>query len=59
MNKALHFKTQGKDFGLASVVVPAGTKGFIYLEATNEPAVRAAINGLRGVCVYRSVRFND
>lgn len=49
MNKALFFKTNGKEFGLTSVVVPAGTKGFIYLEAMNEPAVRSAINGLRGV----------
>ena len=49
MNKAAHFKSTGKAFGLTSVVVPAGMKGFLYLEATNEPAVRAAINGFRGV----------
>lgn len=49
MNKAVHFKASGQQFGVTSVVVPAGTKGFLYLEAQNEPAVKAAINGLRGV----------
>ena len=51
MNKAVHFKATGQSFGVTSVVVPAGTKGFLYLEAKNEPAVKAAINGLRGVRV--------
>lgn len=51
MNKAVFFKTNGKNFGVTSVVVPAGTKGFLYLEADNEPSVKAAINGLRGVRV--------
>ncbi|CAN0560423.1 unnamed protein product, partial [Ectocarpus sp. 12 AP-2014] len=49
MNKALAFKANGQPFGVTSAVVPAGTKGFLYLEAQNEPAVKAAINGLRGV----------
>lgn len=59
MNKAVYFKSSGKEFGVTSVVVPAGTKGFIYLEALNEPAVRAAINGLRGVsepAIDRSIK---
>lgn len=51
MNKAVYFKANGKAFGVTSVVVPAGTKGFLYLEAQNEPAVKMAINGLRGVRV--------
>ncbi|CAM9836217.1 unnamed protein product, partial [Hapterophycus canaliculatus] len=54
MNKAVFFKTNGKNFGVTSVVVPAGTKGFLYLEADNEPSVKAAINGLRGVRIYHS-----
>ncbi|CAN0011203.1 unnamed protein product [Ectocarpus fasciculatus] len=49
MNKALAFKANGQPFGVTSAIVPAGTKGFLYLEAQNEPAVKAAINGLRGI----------
>ncbi|CAM9377024.1 unnamed protein product, partial [Discosporangium mesarthrocarpum] len=49
MNKAMFFREEGKEFGLCSAIAPAGSKGFLYLEAANEPLVRAAINGLRGI----------
>ncbi|CAN0213083.1 unnamed protein product, partial [Phaeothamnion confervicola] len=45
MNKAAAFRRDGNKFGILSAVAP-GVKGFIYLEAMNEPDVRRSISGM-------------
>jgi transcription elongation factor SPT5 len=48
LTKAIKFAGEGKSLRLKSVVA-SGVKGFIYVEADNEPDVREALNGLRKV----------
>jgi len=48
MNKAMAFDQQGKSLGIMSIIA-SGTKGYIYLEANHEPAIREAIKGLRNL----------
>ncbi|CAM9620819.1 unnamed protein product [Chrysoparadoxa australica] len=51
MNKAVAFAKSNRSIGIRSAMC-TGSKGFIYVEAMNEPEVRTAINGLQ--MVYHS-----
>jgi transcription elongation factor SPT5 len=55
MNKCIAFAKQGKPLGITSVVV-AQTKGKIYVESHSEPAVMEAVQGVRGLMQYTSVK---
>ena len=55
MNKCVAFAKQGKPLGITSVVV-AQTKGKIYVESFSEPAVMEAVQGVRGLMQYTSVK---
>ena len=60
MNKCIAFARQGKPLGITSAVA-AQSKGRIYIESYSEPAVREAIQGVRGLMAYsmRMVPLND
>lgn len=55
MNKCVAFAKQGRPLGITSVVV-AQTKGKIYVESYSEPAVMEAVQGVRGLMQYTSVK---
>jgi transcription elongation factor SPT5 len=55
MNKCVAFAKRGKPLGITSVVV-AQTKGKIYVESYSEPAVMEAVQGVRGLMQYTSVK---
>ena len=60
MNKCIAFARQGKPLGITSAVA-AQSKGRIYIESFSEPAVREAVQGIRGLLVYsmRLVPIHD
>jgi len=60
MNKCIAFARQGKPLGITSAVA-AQSKGRIYIESFSEPAVREAMQGIRGLMVYsmRLVPISD
>ena len=60
MNKCIAFARQGKPLGITSAVA-AQSKGRIYIESYSEPAVREAVQGVRGLMAYsmRMVPLND
>ena len=60
MNKCIAFARQGKPLGITSAVA-AQSKGKVYIESYNEPAIREAILGVRGLMGYsmRMVPLND
>lgn len=60
MNKCIAHARQGKPLGITSAVA-AQSKGKIYVESYSEPAVRDAIQGVRGLMSYsmRMVPIND
>jgi transcription elongation factor SPT5 len=55
MNKCVAFAKRGRPLGITSVVV-AQTKGKIYVESYSEPAVMEAVQGVRGLMQYTSVK---
>lgn len=55
MNKCVAFAKQGTPLAITSVVV-AQTKGKIYVESYSEPAVMEAVQGVRGLMQYTSVK---
>jgi hypothetical protein len=60
MNKCVAFARQGKPLGVTSAVA-AQSKGRIYIESFSEPAVREAMQGIRGLLInnLRLVPIND
>ena len=60
MNKCIAYARQGKPLGITSTVA-AQSKGRIYIESFSEPAVREAVQGIRGLMVYsmRLVPISD
>ena len=60
MNKCIAHARQGTPLGITSAVA-AQSKGRIYIESYNEPAVREAVQGVRGIMAYkmRMVPIND
>jgi transcription elongation factor SPT5 len=60
MNKCIAHARKGKPLGITSALA-AQSKGRIYIESFSEPAVREAIQGVRGILAYklRLVPIND
>ncbi len=60
MNKCIAHARQGKPLGITSAVA-AQSKGKLYIESYSEPAIREAVQGVRGVMAYsmRMVPIND
>jgi len=52
MNKAVAFALQGKSLGIIGAIA-SQTKGKIYVESYSEPAVKDAIQGVRGILQYK------
>jgi transcription elongation factor SPT5 len=51
MNKCISFARQGRPLGI-SAAVAAQSKGKIYIESFSEPAVKEAVQGVRGLLQY-------
>ena len=60
MNKCIAHARQGKPLGITSAVA-AQSKGKVYIESYSEPAIREAVQGVRGIMAYsmRMVPIND
>ena len=60
MNKCIAYAKRGRPLGITSVVA-AQTKGKIYIESYSEPAVKEAIQGVRGIMQgsFRKVPISD
>ena len=60
MNKCIAFARKGKPLGITSAIA-AQSKGRIYIESFSEPAVREAVQNIRGLMVYsmRLVPISD
>jgi transcription elongation factor SPT5 len=51
MNKSIAYASQGKPLGITSAVA-AQSKGRVYIESYSEPAVKEAVQGIRGLMQY-------
>jgi transcription elongation factor SPT5 len=60
MNKCIAHARVGKPLGITSAVA-AQSKGKLYIESYSEPAIREAVQGVRGIMAYsmRMVPIND
>jgi len=60
MNKCIAHARKGKPLGITSAVA-AQSKGRIYIESFSEPAVKEAVQGVRGLLAYKMklVPIND
>jgi transcription elongation factor SPT5 len=60
MNKCIAYASQGKPLGITSAVA-AQSKGRVYIESYSEPAVKEAVQGVRGLLQYsmRLVPISD
>ena len=60
MNKCKEFARQGKPLGITSAVA-SQSKGRVFIESYSEPAVKEAVQGIRGLLVYsmRLIPIND
>jgi transcription elongation factor SPT5 len=60
MNKCIAYASQGKPLGITSAVA-AQSKGRVYIESYSEPAVKEAVQGIRGLMQYsmRLVPISD